>query len=232
MTQGLDPAFLREGNRVLHDRPFVWLYGLTVPDGDGPGKEIRLAKSNVEVFFRTDSSGAPLSWKPAELSSSGFEWDSEGNLPEYTLTIGDPRRTIGQKIEDWKYLTKPPAPARVLIVNENLLDNPDHALEVRFRVSQTTVTREAATLRLSTYNLNLIQFPQDRIVRQDCRHVYGDDRCGFLVQDWDPGKAQLGQCAQTLAACKERGVFEAANGFPEIHPARFGGFRGVPRTTS
>jgi phage-related protein len=232
MTLGLDPSVLREAQRVLHDRPFIWLFGVTVPEGDGPGQEIRLAKSSTDVYFRTNADGSPLRWQASSPSTSGFEWDSEGNLPQYTLTIGDPRRVIGQKIEDWNYLTKPAAPARVLVVNENLLDNPNHALEVRFRVSQVTVTRDAAALRLSTYNLHLIQFPQDRIVRQDCRHVYGDDRCGFQVADWDPGKVQLGQCDQTLAACKLRGAFEATNGFPEIHPARFGGFRGVPRTTS
>lgn len=230
MVDGFTDGFVRASTRVLQSRPFIWLYGITVPEG--VGQEIRLARSNVDVEFGEDSDGNPITYQAASVENGDFTVDSESNLPSFEVTIADPRHSIGQKLEDWDYLTRPPAPVRVLIVHQDQLTDPTHAIQFRFRVTQLTVTDEQATARLSTYNFFSVQFPQDRVVRQSCRFIYGGSRCGFKVDEWDPAKANLGECNQDLSACEARGTYNAANGFPVLHPARFGGFRGVPRTSA
>jgi phage-related protein len=231
VTWDLDPEVVARSQRVLQDRPFLWLYGIRVPEGEN-GKEIRLARSNADVTFDELDDGTPITWQAASVENSDFTVDSKGGLPSFEITIADARHAIGQKIEDWNYLTKPPAPVRVLIVHQDLLDDPGHAIALRFRVSQLTVNSDAVTARLSTYNFFQVQYPQDRVLRQQCRFTYGGKRCGFKIDDWDPGLFQLGPCEQTLEACEARGIYEASIGESVIHPERFGGFRGVPRTSA
>ncbi len=230
MTWGLNENVLRESQRVLQDRPFIWLYGITVPENGG--QEIRLARSNVDIYFGFDNDGEPMKWQAAAISNGDFTVDSESSLPSFEITVADPRHTIGAKIEEWDYLTRPPAPVRVLVVHQDFLHDLNHALRFRFRVSSLSMNHEAVTARLSTYNFFAIQFPQDRVARQTCRFVYGGARCGFDVDNWDPGLANLGSCGQTLSDCKARGAYEASIGVEVRHPKRFGGFPGVPRTTA
>ena len=67
--------------------------------------------------------------------------------------------------------------------------------------------------------------PQDRYVASRCRWEFGSGQCGYVVN----AVAAYTTCPKTLSACIARGQDHAARGLPVLHPARFGGFPGIPR---
>lgn len=68
-----------------------------------------------------------------------------------------------------------------------------------------------------------------RFLRLRCWHVYGSDGCGY-----DTGRTgAMATCSRLYSdgsnGCVEHGDEEAAAGLFRLHPARFGGFPGLPR---
>ena len=111
----------------------------------------------------------------------------------------------------------------------------DHLSETSVIEHEATILGAEVARRNKTVTLTLGSHPWmsrllgRRFLRLRCRHVYGSAACGFDVTR----SGAMATCSRLYSdgstGCVEHGAEEAAAGLYQHHPARFGGFPGLPR---
>ena len=190
-----------------------------------PGVILRATSYHQDVAW-PPSHPESWTWSPINFGFSGIEETSEGDLPQCELSIDNTTRTLmrflhqGQGLEgNYCHLYIVPAAALSIAY-------PAH--EYRrwsFVVGGAYATDEAVSFRLERPNWYERGIPTDPYVAGSCRWQFGGEECGYVIND----VAAYTACPKTLAACEARGQDHASRGLPVLHPARFGGFPGIPR---
>lgn len=227
MSRDLPASLEAKRSELRVADPWVWLFEFEVPTI--PATRLRLAANPESVTFGADSDGAALVYSPYPIGVGLIRQSSEGDIPAVDITVGNPERMLSAYVEQYDGMIG--QPVRVLLVNTADLGNPQAKLEDRGEIQVCTVGGEAVTVRVSTFSVYQRKFPPYRYVARTCRHQFGDAYCGYDIVSGATNVVGGGfnVCPKTLDACEVRGDDELARGEEVLHPARFGGWRGIPR---
>lgn len=103
----------------------------------------------------------------------------------------------------------------------------------RWTATEAVLSLDAVTITLANYALLDQTVPALRQHRTRCSKVFGSADCGYdttlaeLVVGVSSTSCDLGYATDN--GCVQHGANEAANGAAVRHPARFGGFPGIPK---
>jgi phage-related protein len=227
----LPSSFVSEIEKPHGTQPLIWLVELEVarPAGSGavttPGLIVRLCNYGSAITWPASAPSA-TTWNPLSFSFTQIEQTNEGDLPQLELTVDNTTKTLmrylhaGEGLEG-NYCTIYLVPQAGLSIAY-----PNHEYQRwDMTVAGAYATEEAIAFRLERANFFTRQSPQDRYVASRCRWEFGSGECGYVVN----AVAAYTTCPKTLSACIARGQDHAARGLPVLHPARFGGFPGIPR---
>lgn len=202
------------------ESPFVWLYEVEVPTD--PATRIRIAARHpVAVFFRGNT------FYPFPATHSAVTETTEGDLSTTALTISNISREIVTLLEEHNGLVG--QPVKVFLVSKLDLSSGNALVEQDFRIKSVSVNAESITAQLAVYNLYKAKFPALRLMRGHCRFAYRGTGCGYALAVSDGGLATCDKTYDGDNGCVVHGDNEVANGQARKHPARFGGFLGIPR---
>lgn len=225
MPADIPALFVELKNRLLQPDEWVFLFEVRSPtDGPiiGPNGEaqiLRLASRTLPVEFGTNKeTGAPLVWSPWPAKLGDVSDDTKGNINDITLSFSNALRAADALMADNSYLRD--HRLYIHIVHAALLANPAAVFTIPTTIVDATIGWDTISLRLSAFAFLDFTVPQ-RIMTRKCGWAYRGPGCAFVG---DPGNAELGPCSFDIEACRARGAWEADNGLPVLHPARFGGF--------
>lgn len=149
--------------------------------------------------------------------------DSDGSLPQVALVVAAVDDLVPASLAAGNILDR-----RIRIWRVNVSD-----LTVAFPCGEWTaldavVTYNEASFVLGPYPIFDAPFPAVRQLRGRCPKVYGGPDCGYdLTRTGALTSCDYG--LDTANGCAAHGADEAAAGVAVRHPARFGGFPGIPK---
>lgn len=207
--------------------PWVWAVEVSAPDGSalyGPDGQknsvLRLTGNTAPFFWGTTSEGVAKVWWPVKLSVGAITQAGDASVSGVALTVSN---AFGLS-QLWLAQNDDLIDHRVslLLLNVATLNDPEASYAFPARVSGVQASMASVTVQLSGGDYGFA-VPKETIT-PSCRHVYRKAGCGFAL---DTDGAILGPCVRTLEACELRGVLEVALEVTQLHPRRFGGFRGL-----
>lgn len=182
--------------------------------------------SDVEVITWPASNPTTQTWSPFNFSISAIEENSDGDLPELQLTVSNHGRILMPTLHDGDAFEGNPCTIYLVPRASLSIAYPNHqAQRWDLIIASASATDEAVTFRLARQNFFAKVVPQDRFIAQRCRWQFGSSQCGYVLNS----SAGFQECPKTLEACAARGQDHLARGLPVLHPARFGGFPGIPK---
>lgn len=202
--------------------PFIWLYELQTKDD--PPQRYRLTNFTDSVQFGQNSAGEPLIYTPAPIVHGTVEATSDGSLPTLDIQIANTGPMFASTIDAADGYVD--CPVRILLVSSLELSNPDAAIIEEGVVQSVAIKRGGIVFKVSAFNLYQQQFPPFIYSRRRCRWMFGSAECGYNASH---PLASYVDCNQTVEDCDLRGADEEENGLTRLHPARFGGWPGIPR---
>lgn len=205
------------------ERPFIWLYEIEKA-GDPPTR-YRLTNFTEQVAFGVSSGGDRRIYSPAPIVHGPIEEGSDGSLPKFTFTIANAGAIMASTVDGENGFVE--QPVRLILISAYELANPDAAIIEQGEIESCSITSSEITFAVTAFNLFELQYPAFLYARRRCRYeTFGGAECGYNA---NASGAGFSSCPKTLEACEERGDDEEARGLARQHPARFGGFPGVPR---
>ena len=194
--------------------PFIWLFTIPLHVSGSLNLVARLTTYNELVSI------TGLDWYPWPIEVSAIE-ESPEDLPAITLSLANDGNLLTPYLED-------PADARGLMgrnVQVALTTTADTSRQYvqGLRIAGAQVDQDVVALRLEPPNYFARQIPQRRYNARRCRHVFGSEQCGYVIN----GAAAFTDCPKTLGACRARGDDMAARNLGRPQPQNFGGFPGL-----
>ena len=162
---------------------------------------------------------------PFPISRGPIEWNSEGNVPRTTLTLGNADRQLVHYLEQGHGMRDRRVTWR-LVHEDHLADSADR-LPMQWITGKARVTSDAIVVELEARGFQSIQLPRERFMRDRCTWRFRSDECAY-EPDTALG-ADYRTCNKSLADCELRGDDEVVRGLPRMHPMQYGGFPGLPR---
>lgn len=217
--KNLDNLTTEHKNQLESEEPWIWLFEFETPTNE----RYRLTNYTQKVEFGEDANGEPLVYYPASIVHGGIDQDSDGGLPTIKVTIatGGAFWLTSEIDTNGGFIDMR---AKVIVISSRALDNPSAAVIEEARIVSASMNNEAVQLELSAFNLFRARLPRFLYSRGRCRWIFGSLECGYNINT-----GTFSTCTYTLEACEERGDDEVAAGLDRQHPARFGGFPGIPR---
>lgn len=224
MTTPLSNLTTERSRQLAEQYPWVWLYEVEVPTS--PPTRYRLTNYDREIAFGASSAGAALIYTPFPLVQSPVTKTVDGDLPQIQLQVGNESLYLRSILESHDGLIGQAVVIKLVHLLE--LDNPENALRFDGQIVACKAGVDRVTWNISALSLTQAVLPGQRYIRGHCRFRYGDERCGYDLTN--PSlSVPFPTCPKTLAACEERGDLEfSVLGYTK-HPARFGGWPGIPR---
>tara|TARA_R110002073_G_scaffold326370_1_gene506164 strand:+ start:17389 stop:18081 length:693 start_codon:yes stop_codon:yes gene_type:complete len=227
MSYDLPNSFKDIIERPQSADPLLWLLDLEIDPGSDtvPPVIIRVCDGSERLTWPVDDPQERV-WDPFPFTFSPVTQTQEGDLTEIDLSVDNTARLLmrwlhaGDGLEGNR--------ATLFLVPKNGLDipHPNHEFRsIEVEVSGVAANDEAVTFRLAKPNWFSISSPTDRYVPKRCRHEYGSDSCGYVLNEF----AAHPRCGKLQADCIERGLDLRARGLPEVLPANYGGHPGVSR---
>ena len=223
MARDLTPITSLHAQQLEAEAPWVWLYELETLDS--PPKRYRLTNFIQAIEFGANAAGDRLRYSPAPIIHSDIEEGTDGSLPTITITVGHAGPLVGSTIDASAGFVG--QPFRMSLVSTYELENPSAAVTENGEVVAATVTSRGIAFKVSAFNLYQLQHPPFLYARRRCRVIFGSGECGY---NKDAAGAAFTSCTNTLEACEERGDDEVSRGLARLHPRRFGGWPGIPRS--
>jgi len=209
-------------NQLEAEAPWIWLYELQTTDD--PPKRYRMTNFTESVEFGMNLSGEPLTYSPTPIIHSDVEEGSDGSLPTITITVGHAGPIVASTVDAANGFVG--QPIRIMLVSSLDLSASKAVIRQDGEVVAASITPRGIAFRISAFNLYQLQFPPYIFARRRCRWIFGSAECGYNT---DAVGAGFSVCEKTLDACRARGDDEVSLGLPRQHPARFGGWPGIPR---
>lgn len=231
MPISLPSSFVQQIEKPHGTSPLIWLVELELarPAGSGavstPGLIVRLCNHPQQITW---PAGAPsvTTWDPYSFAFSPIEQTSEGDLPQLELSVDNTTKTLMRYLHAGNGLEGNYCTIYLVPTSGLAIAYPAHEYQRwDMQIAGAYASEEAVTFRLEKANFFTRNSPQDRYVAGRCRWAFGSTECGYVVN----AVAAYTTCPKTLGACIARGQDHAARGLPVLHPARFGGFPGIPR---
>jgi lambda family phage minor tail protein L len=219
----VDSFSIIEKNELVSANIWIWLYEIEVPTS--PPTRYRFCRNTRQVTFRGNI------YYPFPVSHSGMRENQSGDLPTVNLVVSNVSREVMSVLETYNGLLD--QPVRIILVNSAALETNQAVMQQDFKIVNVTATEESITASLGDISLYETTVPQQRMMRNYCRHQYRSAACGYAVDPGDPNF--LSGCDKSYDGtngCIAHGASEADAGVPVVHPQRFGGFRGIPISTT
>ena len=209
-------------NQLEAEAPWIWLYELQT--ADDPPQRYRMTNFTESVEFGMNSSGEPLTYSPTPIIHSDVEEATDGSLPTITITVGHAGPIVASTVDAANGFVG--QPIRITLVSSFDLGASAASIRQNGEVVAASITPQGIAFRVSAFNLYQLQFPPFIFARRRCRWIFGSSECGYNTNAVGAG---FSICEKTLDACRARGDDEVSLGLPRQHPARFGGWPGIPR---
>lgn len=158
--------------------------------------------------------------------------EGDGSLPEIRVTVSNIGGEVATRLESGGMLD------RTCVISQVWRGDTANPLRSEtFIVQGVTISLDTATFVLGLYFIFDATFPARRQHRTRCDKVFGSADCGYtsgltnLISGTYPSFSTT-TCDLTLNGgngCIAHGANETANGSAKLHPARFGGFAGIPK---
>lgn len=203
-------ALVAVKNALHQSNGWRWLVEI---DADGTNG-YALTDGDAAVVY----SGTTYQPYPFRVEESTAE--SDGSLPEFQIVFASVDDHIATRLNAGHVIDR-----KLRLRRANVAD-----LTVVFDCGTWTVLNavldyQTAAIVVGPYPLFDAPFPSLRQLRGRCPKVYGGPDCGYDTTR----SGALATCAYSLADCEAHGADEAAAGLAVRHPARFGGFPGIPK---
>jgi lambda family phage minor tail protein L len=224
MTSPITDVMTARSRQLNEQYPWVWLYEVEVPTT--PPTRYRLTNYDQTITFGAASDGTPLDYTPFPVVQSNVEQNASGDLPQIQLQLSNESLLVKSILENYDGLVG--QPIVIKLVHSLELGNPASALRFDGQIVSCTATFDRVSWNISALSLTQAALPGQRYIRNHCRFRYGDERCGYDLNNGTLATAHP-SCPKTLDACELRGDAEEAAGLERQHPARFGGWPGIPR---
>jgi len=225
VAEQLNPDQINEVNKTEIIAPFLWLLELEVPSS--PATRFRLvAPCTRQITFGTDFEGIPVTYYPFDFEVGTVQRDAEGNSLNLTVRVSNITREIQSAIELYEGLVG--QPARAMLVSSALLSTGIPLFSIEGDIITNSATAQDVEIEIGERSAYRDKFPALSVQPHFCSFPYGGNLCGY---DTTRSGALL-TCSKLLEGengCREHGDDEVAASLERQHPARFGGFPGVPR---
>lgn len=226
---------------VNQDSPFVWCWDLQLQTNVSINLRAWVCNYTTSITIKIDlsdprhpysASGTTHTFRPFPVGMGDIEENTEGDVPQLQLLIGNQTRSLSQYFEVPQEEEGPIGSVAwgYLVNTSDLTAFESHP----FRVKEATLTYEACALQLEFPSPVKRRIPQDRVSPAVCRWKHGTGTaarpsgCGYIVN----GAAAFTTCTRLLngaGGCIAHGDDEVARGLPRLHPKNFGAFLGVPQ---
>ena len=203
MPLNISSDAILEKNKITSDA--AWLLLLKIAyDGETPGY---ICLNNQEIVWPSSGGNTYL---PAIFSLSGIEETKDAEVPAIRLSLFDFNRNVLPFIEG--YGGGLGAEVTIYVVHSDYLDNATPEFEEVTEIINVKVEHNhKITFNLGAENLTRLRIPQHRYLKNHCRFVFKDSRCGYASSETE--------CNRSFARCKVLN-----------NETRYGGFPGVGST--
>jgi lambda family phage minor tail protein L len=179
---------------------------ITIP---GVGTPIRIVNNNENITWRT------YTWTAFPFELNEINEGNKGEVPRVDIRVSNVSRAMEAYIHAWDAYCKAngysPITVSIYVVNSLNLASTTPEVEHLFELIQPKTSAKWTTFTLGANNPFMRRYPDHRIMKMHCWHVFKDSNCGYA--------GATTTCDKTLTACR------AMNG--GSNSARFGGFLGV-----
>lgn len=222
----IPPQMAAQAERPHQDQQWIWCWEIEAEPWLGATAPVlfRLTSWQQELVWPVGLSPTQT-WYPFPFTMSEIAEDGDGALPQVDLSLDNATRVMMALLHSNHGFEGNRATLYLLNAASKGIAYPNHEfLMWTFRVASAAASDEAVTLRLEMPSFFERKSPQDRYVAARCRWQFGGQECGYIAN----AVAAYTTCDKTIAACILRGDDEVARNLPRLHPARFGGFPGIP----
>lgn len=200
-------------NQLHQTDGWRWLVDI---DADGTNG-YALTDGDVTVVY------SGTTYQPYPFRIESIDAESDGSLPEVQMVFASVDGHIATRLGNGDVLDR-----RIRIRRVNLGDLTFAVDMGTWQALSAALDYQSATLVVGPYPLFDAPFPSVRQVRGRCPKVYGGPDCGYdLTRAGALATCDYG--LETSNGCRAHGADELAAGVAVRHPARFGGFPGIPK---
>ena len=198
---------MTEKNKLASSYPWILCLEITVPGLTTP--------------IRVCSNGEDITWKGETWTAFPFEMDaiketSTGEVPRVDLRVSNVSRAIEGYLHEYDTYCKANGysaiEVTVSLINYANVASDTPEVEYDFILVRPRTNSQWATFTLGANNPFLNRFPPSRMLKQNCRYKFQDERCGYM----DDSSGEGITCNKTLARCRELGNSERFGGTPGI----------------
>jgi phage-related protein len=183
----------------------VWLIALeiTIP---GYGGTICIVANNEDIW-----------WAGSQYTAASFQVDqigeeSKGEVPRVDIRISNISRVMDSVVQQYDAYVKvngySPVMVNIYLLNSLNLGSATPEVKYVFELKQPKTSPMWATFTLGAPNPFMRRYPESRMLKHHCRHIFTDENCKH------PGDP-LG-CNKTLVRCRALGNRTNFGGFPGI----------------
>lgn len=193
---------------------WLWLWELVLDEGTGGRPIVRLVNHPEEVDL-----GSSVIYYPFPIVHSAIEENSDGDMPQMEVQLDNSSKLLAPYVDQGGGFLN-----RLVTLRLANADDLSVWFQFDFTVTACALTTQSATLRLEVDNWFQRQVPLDVFHTYRCRHIFGDARCGYVVNT----SAAYRDCEKHIDDCWLRGQDMIARNLGARQPASFGGFLGIP----
>lgn len=173
----------------------IYLYEVYYSDSEAP---LRWAAWDIDVLWQGNT------YTPAVIKHSDLEQNTDGQINDLSLTIGNVDRIIQYYIEQYDLIGK-----KVKIIQ--IFEGIDDFLPATFKIKACKAKKDYATFTLSMgFDFLLAEVPSRRAYARFCSWQFkgADGNCPYTGSDTI--------CEHTFEACKAKGALTKIGCFPAI----------------
>lgn len=215
MSRTVSANLITEGQKQHNALPWLWLYEIELDKTVINRTVARLVNYDSEISWQSNT------YYPYQITHDEIAQDTEGNLPQLSLTMANASRAYVR----WLEVSQGMANLLVTISLVHLAHiGTGDGLSQTFQIRGGAATDEAISLNLEMPNFYQLPIPKDIYMRNRCRVGFKSTQCGYVGLNTHCTKALLGD-----DGCKFHGDDERTNKRPVLHPRNYGGFAAIPR---
>lgn len=186
-------------NSLSQESPWLILVEITLTDAFST--VLYLVRNIENIVYK----GNEYIAMPFELGMNKITNSSE--IPFLTVKVSNVSLYLQKYLNDLSGLVG--SICKIIIVSEDNLDSDYSELEQEWNITESEVTQEFVTFKLSLPNLLLMRFPLTRFISMHCRFTFREIECNYT--------GELETCRRTLQDCKIRNNTKRFGGTPGLN---------------
>jgi phage-related protein len=213
MPLSVNSASIYEKNLLVSDG--IWYAAMKISIPNTPSAtELFVVRNNEPIFWRANT------YQPFPFEIDDIPSEGKDTVPRVQVRISDVSRAMEQYVMAYDAHVKAygysPIEVNFYILNSKNLASNTPTAEFLFELKKPKTSALWATFDLGASNPYNKRFPQERILKNHCRHIFKDELCKF-------SGSTPSVCGKTYTACTS--MMWAAGSYGNTK--NFGGFVGV-----